>query len=71
MDFIKKISLKESNEKEKDAVLYDAELTDKQKVVLYNEILKKLLLRKPNKAKTEMKLLSHVWLSIENLPTAQ
>ena len=46
MDFIEKILLKESNEKEKSAVLYDGELTDEQKVVLYNEILKKQYLQK-------------------------
>ena len=46
MDFIEKISLKEANEKEKSAVLYDSKLTDEQKVVLYNEILKKQLLQK-------------------------
>ena len=43
MDFIEKISLKESSEKEKNAVLYDNELTDDQKVILYNEILKKTI----------------------------
>ena len=61
MDFIEKISLRESNEKEKNAVLYDTELTDKQKVVLYNEILNKKLLQKPSKMKTETNLLSRVW----------
>ena len=38
MDFIEKISLKESNGKEKDAVLYNVKLTDEQKLVLYNEL---------------------------------
>ena len=50
MDFIEKISLKESNEKEKSAVLYDGELTDEQKVVLYKEILKKTIVTKTDQS---------------------
>ena len=56
MEFIEKISLKESNEKEKNTVLYDDELTDEQKVVLYNEILKKQLLQNRTEAKIIVRL---------------
>ena len=69
MDFIEKISLKDSNEK--DAILDNNALSDEQKVVLYNEIFKKQLLQKQPKAKSETKLLSRVWFSIENLPKTQ
>ena len=69
MDFINKISLKDS--KEKDTVLYNNELSDEQKVIMYNEIFKKQLLQKNPKVKTEKKLLLRVWSSIENLPKPQ
>ena len=69
MNFIDKISLKDSNDK--DAVLYDNELSDEQKVIMYNEIFKKQLLQNQPKAKTERKLLLRVWSSIENLPKPQ
>ena len=69
MEFIEKISLKDSNEK--DAILDDDTLSDEQKVVLYNEIFKKQLLQKQPKAKPQPKLLSRVWPSIENLPKQQ
>ena len=44
MDFIEKISLKGSNEK--NAILDNDALSDEQKVVLYNEIFKKQQLQK-------------------------
>ena len=69
MDFIEKISLKDSNEK--DAVLDNNDLSDEQKVIMYNEIFKKQLLKKQPTAKTETNLLSRVWSSIENLPNLQ
>ena len=69
MEFINKISLKDS--KEKDTVLYNNELSDEQKVIMYNEIFKKQLLQKNPKVKTEKKLLLRVWSSIENLPKPQ
>ena len=69
MDFIEKISLKGSNEK--DAILDNDALSDEQKVVLYNEIFKKQQLQNRPKPKSETKLLSRVWSSIENLPNHQ
>ena len=69
MEFIEKISLKDSNEK--DTILNNNALSDEQKVTLYNEILKKHLLQNQPNAKPETKLLLRVWSSIENLPKAQ
>ena len=69
MDFVDKISLNASSDK--DTVLYDNTLSDEQKVILYNEIFKKQLLQKQPKAKVERKLLLRVWSSIENLPQTQ
>ena len=51
MDFIEKISLKDSNEK--DAILDNDSLSDEQKVVLYNEIFQKQQLQNLPKPKPE------------------
>ena len=69
MDLIEKISLKDSNEK--DAVLDNNALSDEQKVIMYNEIFKKQLLKKQPAVKAKKTLLSRLWSSIENLPKHQ
>ena len=66
MDLIEKISLNE-----KDTILNNNNLSNEQKVILYNEILKKELLQKYPKSNSETKLLLRVWTSIENLPISQ
>ena len=66
MDFIKKISLNE-----KDTILTNTNLSNEEKVILYNEILKKELLQKYPKSYSKTNLLSRVWSSIENLPIPQ
>ena len=66
MDLVEKISLNE-----KDSILNNNALSPEQKVMLYNEILKRELLQKFPKSYSKKNLLSRVWSSIENLPTEQ
>ena len=66
MDLVEKISLNE-----KDSILNNKKLSAEEKVMLYNEILKKELLQKVPKSYSKKNLLSRVWSSIENLPISQ